>query len=151
MLGEVAFEAAFDSGEGGAVGEIFEDRGIEKAVGARRVHGETEDVAAVEITGAEISVLGVEASSPEDGGAMYATRGIAIGRGFDHASELAAEFGRNSGSVCLQRLHIIEIIGGSEGRRAVVEYGQSIHNVLRIVFGGAGMEDSVGLQNPAGL
>ena len=82
---------------------------------------------------------------------MHAARGIAIGHGFDHASNLASEFGRNAGGVGLDRLHIVEIVGGRERGRAVVEDGEAVDNILRVIFGAARMDDSVGLEHPAGL
>src|ERR1017187_4772217 len=151
FLREVALEAAFDPSEGGAVGEVFEHRRIEKAVGASRVHGQAENVAAVEITGAEVSVLGIETASAEDGGAVHAAGRIAVGHSFDHASNLAAALRGNAGGVGLDRLHIVEIVGSREGRRAVVEDGESVDDILGVVLGAAGMKDSVGFEHPAGL
>jgi hypothetical protein len=148
---EVALEAGLESGESGAIGEILEHRRIEKAVGTSHVDRKAEDVAAVEITVAQVKVFGVETSSTENGSAVQAARGIAVGRGFDHASKLAAELGGNAGGVSLDRLYIVEIIGWREGGGAIVEDGETVDDILGIVFGAAGMKDPVGFEHPAGL
>src|SRR5271165_637251 len=151
FLAQIALETPFDSSQSSAVSEVLQHGRIEKAVGAGRIHGETEDVPAVEITGTEVSIPGVETASAQNRSTVQPARGIAVTRSFDHASNLAAKFGWNPRGVGLDRLHIVQVIRGRKSRGPVVQDRESIDDVLRVVFGTSRMQHSVGLEQPARL
>src|SRR5208337_3105712 len=82
---------------------------------------------------------------------MHPTGRVAVGGGFNYAAKFTAEFGRDSGSIGLDRLHTVEIVGSRKRGGAIVEDGKSVDDVLGVVFGGTRMENSVGLKHPAWL
>ena len=82
---------------------------------------------------------------------MQAARGITVRYGFDDAANFASELGRNSRGVHLDRLNVLEIISGGESRRTIVQNGQAVHYILRVVFSTPWVQDTIRLQQPARL
>ena len=73
------------------------------------------------------------------------------GGDFDDAAKFAAIFGGERGGKHAHGIHIVGVELRREGGRAILRQRQAVENILHIVFRAAGVQDTVGFIEPAGL
>ena len=134
-----------------AIGVVLRDYGIQITRGHIAGGAGAEGVRSPSVLSAGEGSGGIEAAAGKDYLAVQAGVSVVGSVEFDDAAHFAAVLGGNSGGVDGKGVDVIGFDFGTEAGGAIVGEGNTIDNVLSLIFRAAGVENGAAFEEPSRL